>query len=132
MLFLKVIPLLSINPGVFLKALIPANESFPLSDDRDEDQSRIWNVFVKRILRDGYLLPGTVNDLGRERLSWLYQWPEAGLKSTAVFSNLLYGGRLRTMNEIPPIEINPGGASLKEVTVVMTDLAQYTVDATDL
>ena len=132
MLFLKVIPLLSINSRVFLKALIPATESFPLSTDRDEDHSHIWNVFVKRILRDGYLLPATVNDLGRERLSWLYKWPEAGLKSTAVFSNLQYGGRLRTMNDIPPIEINPGGASLKEVTVVMTDLAQYTIDATDL
>ena len=132
MLFLKVIPLLSINPRVFLKALIPATESFPLSNDRDEDHSHIWNVFVKRILRDGYLLPGTVHDLGRERLSWLYKWPEAGLKSTAVFSNLQYGGRLRTMNDIPPFEINPGGASLKEVTVVMTDLAQYTIDAIDL
>ena len=132
MLFLKVIPLLSINPRVFLKALIPATESFPLSNDKDEDHSHIWNVFVKRILRDGYLLPGTVKDLGRECLSWLYKWPEAGLKSTAVFNNLQYGGRLGTMNDIPPIVINPGGASLKEVTVVMTDLTQYTIDATDL
>ena len=132
MLFLKVIPLLSINPRVFLKALIPATETFPLSNDKDEDHSHIWNVFVKRILRDGYLLPGTINDLGRECLSWLYKWPEAGLKSTAVFSNLQYGGRLRAMNDIPHIEINPGGASLKEVTVVMPDLAQYTIDATDL
>ena len=131
-LFLKVIPLLSINPRVFLKALIPATESFPLSGDRDEDHSHIWNLFIKRILRDGYLLPGTVNDLGRECLSWLYKWPEAGLKSTAVFSNLQYGGRLRAMNDIPPIEINPGRASLKKITVVMTDLAQYTIDATDL
>ena len=71
MLFLKVVPLLSINPRVFLKSLVPAIEGFPLSSDRDEDHDHIWNVFVQRILRDNYIIPGTVTDLGRENLSWI-------------------------------------------------------------
>ena len=131
MLFLKVIPLLSINARVFLKALVPATEGFPLSSNRDEDHSHIWDVFLKRILKDGYLLPGTVVDLGRECLSWLYQWPQDGLKSTTVFNNLQYQGRLRTINEIPPIEIHPG-AGMEEVMVIMTDLSQYTISSKDL
>ena len=131
MLFLKVIPLLSINPRVFLKALVPATEGFPLSSNRDEDHDHIWNVFVKRILKNGYLLPGTIDDLGRECLSWLYKWPQDGLKSTTVFDNLQYQGRLRTINDIPPIQIHPG-ASTEEITVIMTDLSQYTISSEDL
>lgn len=132
LVFLKVIPLLSINPRVFLKALVPATEGFPLTScDRDEDHNHIWNVFVQRILRDGYLLPGTIADLGRENLSWVVKWPEEGLKSTTVFNTLQYQGRLKTMNDIPPIALHPG-ASMKEVTAVMTDGSQYTMSSTDL
>lgn len=72
LLILKVLPLLSINPRVFLNALVPVIDGFPLesgSTNIDEDHSHIWNVFIKRILDDGYLLPGTVNDFGRRSLS---------------------------------------------------------------
>ena len=75
LLILKVIPLLSINPRVFLNALVPAIDGFPLESGRtniDEDHSNIWNMFIKRILAHGYLLPGTVDDLGRKRLSYVF------------------------------------------------------------
>lgn len=85
LLILKVIPLLSINPRVFLNGLVPAIDGFPLdsgSPDIDEDHSDIWNIFISRILADGYLVPGTIEDLGRKRLSWIVKWPEDGFKST--------------------------------------------------
>ncbi|KAL2040411.1 hypothetical protein N7G274_006854 [Stereocaulon virgatum] len=131
MLFPKGIPFLSINARVFLKALVPATEGFPLSSNRDEDDSHIWDVILKRILKDGYLLPGTVVDLGHECLPWLYQWLQDGLKSTNVFDDLQYQGRLRAMNEIPPVEIHPE-ASIEEVMVIMADLSQYTISSKDL
>lgn len=131
MLFLKVIPLLSINPRVFLKALVPAIEGFPLSSERDEDHDHIWNVFIQRILREKYLLPGSVSELGRDDLSWIVKWPSDGFKSTTVLNDLQYGGQLRTMNEIPPIDLNPG-ARLKEVTAIMTDDSEYIINSIDL
>jgi hypothetical protein len=72
LLFLKVIPLMSINSTVFLKAMIPAIEGFPLNDDYDssnEVHAHCWDVFVRRILEQGYILPGSVLDLGREEFS---------------------------------------------------------------
>ena len=134
LLILKVIPLLSINPRVFLNALVPAIDGFPLesgSPDIDEDHSHIWNVFIKRILADGYLLPGTVDDLGRRRLSWIVKWPEDGFKSTAIFNTLQYAGRLRTINNIPPVQVHPG-SDCTELTVVMTDDSKYVISPRDL
>jgi hypothetical protein len=72
LLFLKVIPLMSINSKVFLKAMIPAIEGFPLNDDYDssnEAYAHCWDVFMRRILEQGYILPGSVLDLGREEFS---------------------------------------------------------------
>ena len=129
LLFLKVIPLVSINPRVFLKSIVPAIEGFPL--DNDLDHVNVWNVFVKRMLQEGYLLPGTITDLGQDPLSWVYKWPDDGVKSTSIFDNLQFSGRLRTMNDIPPILINPGNDH-KEVTVMMTDGNKYTMNSTDL
>ena len=134
LLILKVIPLLSINPRVFLNALVPAIDGFPLetgSPDVDEDHSRVWNTFIKRIVEDGYLLPGTVEDLGRRHLSWIVKWPEDGFKSTSVFNNLQYAGRLRTINNIPPVEVHPG-SDCTELTVVMTDDSKYVISPRDL
>ncbi|KAL9607950.1 MAG: hypothetical protein Q9167_007188 [Letrouitia subvulpina] len=128
---LKVVPLLSINSKVFLKSLVPAIEGFPLGSDCAEYDSHNWNIVVKRILEDGYLLPGTIADLGRQSLSWIVKWSEQGFKSTAVFNNLQYSGRLRTMNDIPPIELNPNG-NLNEVTVIMTDDSKWVINAEDL
>ena len=131
LLILKVVPLLSINPRVFLRSLVPATEGFPLSSDRDEDHSHIWNVFVQRILNYGYLLPASIPDLGRETFSWIMKWPKDGVKSTSVFNTLQFQGELRTMNEIPPIELHPG-AAMKEITAIMTDGSQYTIGFSDL
>lgn len=134
LLILKVIPLLSINPRVFLNALVPAIDGFPLengSPNIDEDHSNIWNVFIKRLLEDDYLLPGTVEDLGRKRLSWIVKWPEDGFKSTSIFNDLQYGGLLRTINDIPPVEVHPG-SDCTELTVVMTDDSKYVISPRDL
>lgn len=133
LVFLKVIPLMSINPRVFLKALVPAIEGYPLSNDSDDGdaQSHTWNVFMKGLLQNGYLLPGKVADLGRDCLSWIVKWPDEGIKSTAVFNDLQYSGPLRTINDIPPIELDPG-STLNELTVILTDGSRYTVSSTDL
>ncbi len=134
LLILKVIPLLSINPRVFLNALVPAIEGFPLEIGRtnvDEEHSHIWNIFIKRILADGYLLPGTVDDLGRRSLSWIVKWPEDGFKSTSVFNTLQYTGRLRTINNILPVKVHPE-SDCTELTVVMTDDSKYVISPRDL
>ena len=134
LLILKVIPLLSINPRVFLNALVPTIEGFPLESrnpNTDEDHSEIWDIFIKRILEDGYILPGTVDDLGRRHRSWSVKWPENGFKSTAIFNTLQYAGRLRTINNIPPVEHHPG-FNCAELTVVMTDDSKYVISPQDL
>ena len=134
LLILKVIPLMSINPRVFLNALVPAIDGFPLesaSTNIDEDHDHIWNIFIKRILENGYILPGTVVDLGRRRLSWIVKWPEDGFKSTLIFNTLQYAGRLRTINSIPPVEVHPG-SDCTELTVVMTDDSKYVISPKDL
>lgn len=134
LLILKVIPLMSINPRVFLNALVPAIDGFPLESANpniDEDHDRIWNIFIKRILENGYILPGTVVDLGRRSLSWIVKWPEDGFKSTLIFNTLQYAGRLRTINSIPPVEVHPG-SDCTELTVVMTDDSKYVISPKDL
>ncbi|ERF72767.1 hypothetical protein EPUS_09414 [Endocarpon pusillum Z07020] len=134
LLILKVIPLLSINPRVFLNSLVPAIDGYPLPADSantDEKHSDFWNIFVKNILEDGYLLPGTVDDLGRRSLSWIVKWPEDGFKSTTIFNHLQYAGRLRTINDIPPVEVHPG-SKCTELTVVMTDDSKYIISPRDL
>ncbi|KAL8871449.1 MAG: hypothetical protein Q9198_007417, partial [Flavoplaca austrocitrina] len=134
LLILKVVPLLSINPQVFLTALVPAIDGFPLdcgNVDMEEAYSHTWNIIIKRILADGYLLPGTVEDLGRKSLSWIVKWPEDGFSSTLIFDNLQYAGRLRAINDIPPVEVHPG-SDCTELTVVMTDDSKYVINPRDL
>jgi hypothetical protein len=135
LLFLKVIPLMSINSRVFLRAMIPAIEGFPLNADYDSSsdaQAHWWDVFVRRILEQGYILPGSVLDLGRDELSWVVKWPEDGFKSTSVFNNLQYAGsNLRTVNEIAPIEFHPESAH-SELRTIMTNGEEYTIGSADL
>lgn len=134
LLILKVVPLLSINPRVFLNALVPAIDGFPLdrgSTKTEEAHSHVWNVLIKRILADGYLLPGTVEDLGRRSLSWIIKWPEDGFNSTLIFNNLQYAGHLRAINDIPPVEVHPG-SDCTELTVVMTDDNKYVINPKEL
>lgn len=133
LLFMKVMPLMSINSKVFLKAMVPAYEGFPLNQPMQENlHSHYWNTFIQRILNQGYLLPGTVDDLGRNEFSWIVKWPEEGFRSSDVFNNLQYmGSNSRTFNEIPPVDLHPE-ASLKEVTVQMTNNDSYAIDSSDL
>ncbi len=133
LLFLKVIPLMSINSKVFLEAMVPAFEGFPLENSNLEDNyGHYWNTFVLRVLQQGYLLPGTVTDLGRDQMSWIIKWPEDGFHSSTIFNNLQYfGSRSRTINDIPPIELHPE-AQLNEVTVIMTDGKKYTLSSADI
>ena len=114
-----------------IRTQVPAIEGYPLNSDSEQEHSREWDIFIERILNEGYLLPGIVSDLGRPSLSWIVQWPEDGFKSTAVFNSLQYFGRLRIMNNIPPIDLYPSG-SAGEVSVVMTDDSKYTVSPDDL
>ena len=126
MLFLKVIPLLSINSKVFLGALIPAIENYSLCGLQHEDDSYCWNTFIRHILRLGYIVPGTIKDLGRDELSWIVKWPKDGFHTSAIFNNLQYMGRLRAINDIPPVVLHPE-ASVEELIVMMTNGAKYTI-----
>jgi hypothetical protein len=137
LLFLKVLPLMSINSKVFLEAMIPAIEGFPLNTDYDSSDGAhryAWDIFVRRILDLGYLLPGGVTDLNREENFWIVEWPENGFKSTSVFNNLQYAGVLKAINEIneiAPIEFHPE-ASLAEIKKIMTTGGEYIIGSPDL
>jgi hypothetical protein len=78
LLFLKVIPLTSINSNVFLQGLIPAVHQWRLPERALQNESHVWAEFIKRLAKQGYLLPGTVDDLGHAYRSWVYAWPEQG------------------------------------------------------
>src|SRR6266536_686344 len=133
LLFLKVIPLMSINSKIFIKGLILAFEGWPLTAEC-WDYEGSWDFFVRRLLEFGYLLPGGVTDLGRSKLSWAVRWGEDGFKSSDVFNDLQYAAancRLRTINDIPPIELRPE-AAVKELTVFFTNGAAYIIGSEDL
>ena len=78
LLFLRVMPLTSINSKVFMQGLIPAVDGWLLSDDAVCDEPRVWKNLMKRLAKRGYLLPGTVEDLGHANGSWIMQWPSGG------------------------------------------------------
>lgn len=138
LLFLKVIPLMSINSKVFLKAMVPAYEGWELKEPvNEESYTYIWQTFVQRILSQGYILPGTVDDLGNLQNSWISKWPREGIKSSAVFDNLQFqgsgSGHTKTFNDIPPIEIRPEfSATESTIRVILTDTLEYTLDSNDL
>jgi hypothetical protein len=133
LLFLKVIPLMSINPKVFLRAMIPAFEGYAMPEPVQEQFfSNYWNTFITHIMNFGYLLPGTVGDLGRDHLSWILKWPEDGFKSSTVFRNLQYAGcRSRAFNDIPPIDLHPE-TNTTELPVIMTNGEKHIIYSGDL
>ena len=108
-------------------------EGWPLGAANDDTNhaGRTWDIFIERILNMGYLVPGTLMDLGRESQSWVVKWPEEGFKSNRIFRHLQSSQRLRTMNEIPAMQLHPSDG-LNEVTVVMTDNNKYEISAEDL
>lgn len=113
---------------------MPAIDGFPLESGNtniDEDHSNIWNMFMRRDPEDGYLLPGTVDDLGRKCLSCTVKWPDEGFRSTSIFNTLQYAGRLGTINDIPPVEVHPR-SDCTELTVVMADDSRYVISPRDL
>jgi hypothetical protein len=131
MLILKVIPLVSINSKVFMRALIPTVDIYPLPSD-SLPPAAVWDVFVHRILERGYLLPGTINDLGRAQNSWVVKWPVDGMSSSEVFNHLQFSGsRHRAVNEIPPFEFHQEAAT-NEITVILMNDQRYRIEATDL
>ena len=78
LLFLKVIPLTSINSRVFLQGLIPAVDHWPLTKESLQNERWVWTTFIRNLALKGYLLPGSVEDLGHQENSWIYSWPEEG------------------------------------------------------
>jgi hypothetical protein len=134
LLFLKVLPLLSINNRVFLTSMVPAFEGwYPLTDrTSEEDYAHYWDVFISRILSRGYILPGKVLQLGRSPMSWCVSWGEDGFKSSDVFCNLQFTGALRAGNEIPRIDdLNEKDHESANLTVILTNDEKYTIRAPD-
>lgn len=80
LLFLRIMPLTSINSKVFLQGLVPAIDSdgWELLDTAMADEARVWMTLMKRLARRGYLLPGSVEELGHRECSWIVRWPEGG------------------------------------------------------
>jgi hypothetical protein len=133
LLILKVLPLSSINSQIFLNALVQAFEG-PLIKPSPHlsDQSMVWNTFIGRLLQRGYILPGTVEDLGCFNQSWVIKWPKEGFKDTQIFKNLQYAGNARTINEIPPVDLNPDVIVGSEITVILANNRNYIVSTADL
>ena len=133
LLILKVLPLSSINSKIFLNSLVQACEG-PLIKPSPhlEDQSMVWNTFVGRLLQKGYILPGTVEDLGCFNQSWVVKWPKNGFKDTQIFKNLQYSGNARTINEITPVDLNPDVISGSEITVVLANGRSHIISTADV
>jgi hypothetical protein len=132
LLILKVLPLMSINSKVFIKSLVIAVEGPEVEADLDmRHRGKFWNSFVQRLLQMGYILPGTVAQLGQTNLSWVVKWSDDGIKDSHLFRNLQYGGILRAMNGIPSLDLNPNSA-LDEVTIVLTNGTRCVIGYDDL
>jgi hypothetical protein len=65
LLILKVLPFSSINSKILLKALVSGFERplVKLSPLRS-DQPMVWSAFIGSLLQQGYILPGTIDQLG--------------------------------------------------------------------
>lgn len=132
LLILKVLTLMSINSKVFIKALVMAVEGSEIRAELNmEHQSKVWKVFVQRLLHMGYMLPGMVTQLGQTGLSWVIKWPEDGIKDSYLFRNLQHGDGSRTINEVPSLDLNLDSV-LDEVTVVFTNGTRYILSHEDL
>ena len=133
LLILKVLPLSSINSKIFLRALVTAFDGHLVNPSTKlADQPVVWEIFVSRILQQGYILPGTIDQLGCEDKSWVVKWEKQGFKDTSVFTNLQYSGQSRTLNEIPRLSLNPEVESTAELTVTLANKRNYMIASADL
>lgn len=78
LLFLRIMPLTSINSRVFLEGLIPAVDGWPLSESAIKDEPGVWKSLMRQLAKRGYLLPGSVEELGHREGSWIVEWPAGG------------------------------------------------------
>lgn len=132
LLVLKVLPLMSINSKVFINALVTTVEGLIGEIELDtQQQDQNWATFIQRLLHQGYVLPGTVSQLGQTDRSWIIKWPDDGIKDSHLLRNLQYGDKTWAMNEIPSLDLNLDSA-LDEVTVILTNGARYTIGHDDL
>ena len=133
LLILKVLPLFSINSKIFLRALVTAFDGHLVNPSNQlSDQPVVWDIFMGRLLQHGYILPGTIDQLGCEDRSWIIKWGKDGFKDTSVFKNLQYSGQSRTINEIPPLSLNPEVATTAELTVILANKRNYIIASADL
>lgn len=140
MLFLKVIPLMSINAKVFLRALVHTCQDRPLPTEDPNDENtrmsekvmkRYWAKFVERRIAKGYLIPGHVETLGHANLSWISAWPAEGISDSSLFDNLQYADRHCAINDIRPLELHPEN-SYDRVTAYLTDGTRFSIDSRDV
>jgi len=136
MLFLKVIPLTSINPTVFLKTLtavqqIGASDSKPTFDSHDQ-MSRTWDHFLKAAATDGFLLPGNLGNFSGRHHSWIFNWPALGIDTATVFRHMQYSGsEHRAFNEVHPVELYPE-SDAGELAVLFSNNQTYNIASSDL
>jgi hypothetical protein len=132
LLILKVLPLMSINSRIFVNAIVLTFDGPDIQlDPKYQDDAGIWKTFLTRRLKDGYIVPGTLDQMGQLDYSWIIKWPEDGIKDTHVFNNLQYNGEKRTINEIPAIDLSFDSGS-NELTVILTNGSKYLVGTSDL
>ena len=133
LLILKVLPLSSINPKIFLRALVTAFDGHLVSPSSQmADNAVVWDVFISRLLQHGYILPGTIDQLGCEDRSWVMKWGKEGFKDTSIFKNLQFSGQSRTINEIPTLNLNPEMVPTAELTVTLANKRNYMIASADL
>jgi len=130
LLILKVLPLRSINSKIFINSLVDAYEG-PEMGRHPKDQALIWNIFVQRLLQSGYIIPAGVENLGQDGLSWIVKWPKDGIKDSHFFNHLQYSGVARTMNDVPPMDLDID-SDAEEKTVELTNGEKYIVGFRDL
>jgi hypothetical protein len=56
MLCLKVIPLMSINPKLFIMEMLRAFEGYRVYEPEEQDLANYWDEFLKRRIADQYIL----------------------------------------------------------------------------
>jgi hypothetical protein len=130
MLCLKVIPLMSINPKLFIMEMLRAFEGYKVYEPDEHDLPTFWDEFLKRRVADQYILPGSLAMLGRPTLSWIPAWPKEGLHSSVIFRDLQYSGSLQTINEIPQIDLRPQEENMP-LPVILVNHERYLIDPKD-
>lgn len=136
MLFLKVIPLTSINPTVFLKTMAAVYQSGEIDSkttfDSNDQMGRKWDRFLKAAATDGFLLPGNLGSFAGRHHSWIFQWPASGIDTSTVFRHLQYSGsENRAFNDVQPVELYPE-SDAAELAVLMSNNQTYYIASSDL